>query len=89
MHTSNVDVSQKWVNRRESKSRASSTHDTAAEASERGRELARNADSEWLEHLRDNGQIRDRNRYGGDPYACIARLGARNAIAIPCPQSFS
>ena len=68
VHTSYDDDSQKWVNRREGNIRASSTHDTAAEASERGRELARNTDSEWLKHRKDNGQIHYRNSYGEDPH---------------------
>ncbi|WP_341976842.1 DUF2188 domain-containing protein [Microbacterium sp. LWO13-1.2] len=67
VHTSFDDDSQKWVNRREGSQRASSTHDTAAEASERGKDLARNSGSEWLKHRKDNGRIHDRNTYGDDP----------------------
>ena len=47
--------------------RASSVHPTQAEAIERGREIAMNQDSELLIHGR-NGQIRERNTYGSDPY---------------------
>ena len=47
--------------------RASSVHSTQAEAIERGREIAMNQDSELLIHGR-NGQIRERNTYGSDPY---------------------
>ena len=67
VHTSFDDESKKWVNRREGNDRASSVHSTAAEASARGQELARNTDSEWLKHRKDNGQIHERNTYGKDP----------------------
>ena len=67
VHTSFDDESQKWVNRREGNQRASSTHDTAAEASERGKDLARNTDSEWVKHRKDNGRFHERNTYGDDP----------------------
>jgi hypothetical protein len=46
--------------------RASSVHDTQAEAIARGRELARNRQSELLIHGRD-GRIRERDSHGRDP----------------------
>ncbi len=67
VHTSYDEESGKWVNRREGNGRASSAHDTAAEASERGRDLARKTSSEWLKHRKSDGQIHDRNTYGEDP----------------------
>lgn len=68
VHTSFDDESGKWVNRREGNTRASSTHDNAADASARGRDLAKSTDSEWLKHRKDNGQIHRRNTYGADPH---------------------
>lgn len=68
VHTTWNADSGKWVNRREGNERASSTHDTKAEASARGQDLARNTGSEWLGHRKDNGQINERNTYGKDPY---------------------
>lgn len=56
-----------WVNRREGNDRASSRHDTKAEATDRGQGLARNTGSEWFGHRRD-GVITERNTYGHDPY---------------------
>lgn len=68
VHTSFDDESRKWVNRREGNERASSTHDTAADASERGKDLARNTGSEWVKHRKDDARIHDRNTYGEDPH---------------------
>lgn len=68
VHTSFDENSGKWVNRREGGSRISSSHDTAAEASTRGQELARNSENEWLKHRKDNGRIHQRNTYGDDPH---------------------
>ena len=56
-----------WANVREGSERASSVHGTQAEAIERGREIAKNAGVEHLIHA-TNGQIRERNSYGNDPY---------------------
>lgn len=56
-----------WANVREGSDRASSVHSTQAEAIERGREIARHAHVEHIIHGM-NGQIRERNSYGGDPY---------------------
>ena len=55
-----------WQVRREGAERASSRHDTQAEALDRGRELAKQARSELVIHRRD-GRIRDSDSYGNDP----------------------
>jgi len=47
--------------------RASSVHDTQRAAIDRGRDVARNQDTELLIHGRD-GRIRDRDSHGRDPY---------------------
>lgn len=47
--------------------RASSVHDTQRAAIDAAREVARNQGTELLIHGR-NGQIRDRDSYGHDPY---------------------
>lgn len=47
--------------------RASSVHDTQREAIDRGRDVARNQNSELLIHGRD-GRIRDRDSHGHDPH---------------------
>ena len=47
--------------------RASSVHRTQAEAIARGREIARNQESELLIHGR-NGQIRARDSHGRDEF---------------------
>lgn len=47
--------------------RATSLHGTQAEAIEAAREIANNQRSEVVIH-RPNGQIRDSNSYGNDPY---------------------
>ncbi len=47
--------------------RASAVFSTQAEAIERAREIAINQESELFIH-RPNGQIRDRNSYGNDPF---------------------
>lgn len=46
--------------------RASSVHDTQAEAIAQGRDTARNQQSELLIHGRD-GRIRERDSHGHDP----------------------
>ncbi len=56
-----------WANVRPGNDRASSVHPTQAEAIERGREIAQNAGVEHFIHG-TNGQIRERNSYGNDPY---------------------
>ena len=57
-----------WYNKREGNSNASSRHETKAEASARGQDLARNTGSEWLGHRKDDNTINERNTYGDDPY---------------------
>lgn len=47
--------------------RAASVHGTQAEAIARGREAARNQQSELLIHGRD-GRIRERDSHGRDPH---------------------
>lgn len=56
-----------WANRREGGKRASSTHDTKAEAQAAGREAAKKDGVEHLIHKKD-GTIGDRNSYGNDPH---------------------
>jgi len=55
-----------WRVKREGAGRASSVHETQAEAWDRARELARGARSEAFLKNRQ-GQIRERNTYGHDP----------------------
>ena len=56
-----------WANVRPGSDRASSVHRTQAEAIERGREIAQNAGTEHVIHG-TNGQIRESNSYGNDPF---------------------
>jgi len=56
-----------WAVRGEGNSRATSVHDTQRAAIEAAREIAQNQQSELLIHGR-NGQIRERDSYGNDPY---------------------
>jgi hypothetical protein len=56
-----------WAVRGAGNSRATSLHSTQAEAIERAREIAQNQASELFIH-RPNGQIRERNSYGNDPF---------------------
>ena len=48
-------------------SRATSLHNTQADAIRAARDIAQNQGSEMFIH-RPNGQIRDRNSYGNDPF---------------------
>jgi hypothetical protein len=57
----------KWGVRGAGNSRITSTHPTQADAMDRARDIARKQNSEMFIH-RPNGQIRDRNSYGNDPY---------------------
>lgn len=57
----------KWAVKREGSQRASSLHDTQKEAEKRGRQTARNDKSEFVLHGKQ-GQIRERDSYGSDPY---------------------
>lgn len=56
-----------WAVRGAGNSRATSVHDTQAEAINAAREIARNQQSELLIHGRD-GQIRERDSFGNDPF---------------------
>lgn len=56
-----------WAVRGAGNSRATSVHDTQAEAIEAARQIAQNQQSELLIHGR-NGQIRERDSYGNDPF---------------------
>lgn len=55
-----------WGTLREGGQRATSRHDTQAEAIKAGRDMAREGKGELLVHGRDN-QIRARDSYGNDP----------------------
>jgi hypothetical protein len=57
----------RWGVRGEGNSRLTSLHDTQSDAAAAAREIARNQGSELFIH-RPNGQIRERNSYGNDPY---------------------
>lgn len=57
---------QGWAVQREGADRASSVHDTQAQAIEAGRALAQNQQTELVIHGRD-GRIRDSDSYGKDP----------------------
>ena len=57
----------RWAVQSAGGQRATALYDTQAEAIARGREIAINQGSELLVH-RPNGQIRDRNSYGNDPF---------------------
>ena len=56
-----------WAVRGAGNSRVTSNHDTQSDAAKAAREIAINQKSEVLIH-RPNGQIRDRDSYGNDPY---------------------
>lgn len=56
-----------WAVKGAGNTRATSVHPTQQEAIERGREIAQNQKSELLIHGQ-NGQIREKNSYGNDPY---------------------
>lgn len=57
----------RWAVEREASQRASSLHDTQAEAEAAGHVTARREQVEFYLHGRD-GQIRERDSYGNDPY---------------------
>ena len=57
----------KWAVRGEGNSRATSVHPTQKEAIKEGKKIAENQESELFIHNRQ-GQIRERNSYGNDPY---------------------
>jgi hypothetical protein len=56
-----------WAVKREGADRATKVVPTQKEAEEVARDIARNNGGEVLIHGRD-GQIRERNSYGSDPY---------------------
>lgn len=56
-----------WAVKGEGNSRATSVHSTQQEAIEQARDIAKNQQSELLIHG-TNGQIRERNSYGNDPF---------------------
>ena len=58
---------QDWAVKGEGNARATSVHDTQAEAIDAARQTAMRQQSELLIHGR-NGQIRERNSFGSDPY---------------------
>lgn len=57
-----------WAGKREGADRASFTGCTQAEVAARATEIARREQGEVLIHRRDNGQIRERNTFGNDPF---------------------
>ena len=56
-----------WAVRREGAERVSSHHRTQAEATDAGRQTAQREGVELIIH-RPNGQIRDRDSHGHDPF---------------------
>lgn len=56
-----------WAVRGAGNGRTTSVHDTQRAAIDAARGIAQNQHSELLIHGR-NGQIRDRDSYGGDPF---------------------
>jgi len=56
-----------WQVKKDGNDRASSVHDTQAEAIKAGREQARNNNEEFVIHGRD-GQIREKDSYGNDAH---------------------
>jgi hypothetical protein len=56
-----------WQVKGAGNSRATARTDTQADAIGRARDIARNQESEVVIH-RPNGQIRDKDSYGNDPY---------------------
>ena len=56
-----------WAVRGENNTRDTSHHRTQEEARQAAREIAKNQQSEVVIH-RPNGQIRDKDSYGNDPF---------------------
>lgn len=56
-----------WAVRGAGNSRATSVHETQRQATKQARAIAQNQSSELLIHGR-NGQIRERDSYGNDPF---------------------
>jgi hypothetical protein len=67
-----VPVDGQWGVRRERSERLTGIYPTQGEAIERGREIARNQQTELVIHRR-NGEIRDSDSYGNDPHPPIDR----------------
>ena len=68
IHESWDEDRQQWKIQREGADRASSYHDTEAEARQKSQGTARRDGVEWIKHKKDNGQIHERNTYGDDPH---------------------
>lgn len=62
-----VPYGEQWAVRGEGNDRVTSVVSTQKEAIERAREFAQNQESEVVIH-RPNGQIRDKDSYGNDPF---------------------
>lgn len=62
-----VPAGDRWGVRGEGNERLTSVHDTQRQATEDGREIARNQHSELLIHGED-GRIRERDSHGHDPH---------------------
>lgn len=58
---------EQWAVRGAGNSRATSVHNTQQDAIDAGRQIAQNQQGELLIHGR-NGQIREKNSYGNDPF---------------------
>lgn len=56
-----------WAVKGAGNNKATSVHSTQAEAIQEAREIAQNQKSEMFIHG-TNGQIRERNTYGNDPF---------------------
>jgi hypothetical protein len=56
-----------WAVKGEGNEKATIITDTQSEAIEKAKEIAKNQESELFIHGR-NGQIRERNSYGNDPF---------------------
>lgn len=56
-----------WAVRGAGNKRVTSVHPTQREAIDRGREIAKNQESELVIHG-ENGRIREKNSYGNDPF---------------------
>ena len=57
----------RWIVKKAGASKASSTHDTQADAVRAATKIAQNQRTELYIHGRD-GRIRERNSYGRDPH---------------------
>jgi len=62
-----VPNNKKWAVKGEGNSKPTKIFDTQKEAIEYGKEIAKNQESELVIH-RKNGQIRDKDSYGNDPF---------------------